>query len=838
MAAAEPRPGATAPFGAELRRLRLRAGLTQERLAERAGVSVATISALEEGLRRRPYPNTLRVLAEALELSQDQRAAFIETVAAPRPPAARATARPASEAAWSVSTLPVGPTTLIGRDAEVASAAALLAPPAPATRLLNMTGPGGVGKTRLAVAVAARLSDAYADGVAFVDLAPIRDHRLVPDTVARALGLGLGGGRGAWELVLTHLESRQLLLVLDNFEQLTASAPLLPELLANCPLVAVVVTSRTALRLLSEHRFPVAPLPTPPRGPNHTFESAAASPAVRLFVERAQAVVPEFTLDTGNVDAVAGVCRQIDGIPLALELAAARVQLVRPEALLRRLERRLPVLTGGMRDQPERQRTLRDTLAWSHDLLGPAEQTLFRRLAVFVGGGPIEAVEAVCVDDGLPAEDVLEVLQTLLESSLIQVQGEQSAHARPRVAMLETVREFAEQQLVASGEADLVRRRHSDWYVDMAEAAMRELTGPGQVEGFRLLTEELDNLRAVRAWSHQAPDGATLELRLAAALGRYLNTCAPGPEARAWFSDALARDTGSVSTERAVLLNWSGQVEFLHGQPATGEARLREAVAVARQQSDQHVLTLALRHLALYASDLPLAREALEEAAALARAAGDWRELALALAFLGIVPERSGDLATAEQLYTEALSFARQAGDVSSEANVLLRLGGLRLARAERASAAALLNEAEALSEAIDYRMHMEKAHRQLAQLALGEGDQEAAVRHTCVSLEMVRDSGRQADALWPLRVAARVVASLGAPASATQLLAAEAASRAEHVGRSLTLWTLSAVPGADEDPSALRAALGEHAFTAAWEAGARLTLEDAIALALRTLRP
>jgi tetratricopeptide (TPR) repeat protein len=371
----------------------------------------------------------------------------------------------------------------------------------------------------------------------------------------------------------------------------------------------------------------------------------------------------------------------------------------------------------------------------------------------------------------------------------------------------------------------------------VAEQARQELIGPNQVDGYRLLTAELDNLRAARAWSHHDPNGAESELRLAAGLGRYLNTCMPGPEARAWFKDALARGPASPSTMRAVVLNWSGQLEFLHGAPETGEALLRDAVAVARQQPDEHVLTLALRHLALYASDLPLAREVLEEAAGIARASGDLRELALALAFLGIVPERSGDLPMAERLYTEALSCARQAGDASAQANVLLRLGGLQLTRGEPTAAAALLTEADELSEAIDYRMHIEKAHRQLAQLALQQGELDEAVRQVCASLELVRDSGRQADALWPLRVAARVLATLGQPATATELLAAESTCRARHTSRGLTLWTLSAVPGEEEDPSALRSALGEDAFAGAWQRGATLSADEAVALALRALQ-
>ncbi len=492
-------PGETAQLGPLIRRFRLAAGLSQEELAERSGISARAVSDLERGLRSAPRPESLRMLADGLALNDDERAALLvaarpelreqttDSSHSNRPAADRPTTLP-----LAARPLPIPSDALIGRDEDIEQTVALLM--SEQVRLVTLTGPGGVGKTRLALAVASLVTAGFVDGVVFVDLSALtRSDQVVP-AITNALGIAVDPQLPSHDALLATLRERSLLLVLDTFEHLLDAAPLLSELLPACPSVNILATSRVRLRLRGEHVVPVPPLPvpaTPTAESEATLDALSINPAVQLFVDRAAEAAFGFELDEHNAAAIAEICRRLDGLPLAIELAAARVGLFPPAALLERLTQRLSALTVGARDAPARQRTLRDAIAWSYDLLGPSEQTVFRRLSVFTGGFTIDAAGAVAGESGI---DLPSAIETLAESSLLT--HSHSAAEEPRFAMLDTIHEFAASALTQSDEATAIQRRHADWCIQIAElAGVDLLMGRNEMPWYRTLDAEQANLR-------------------------------------------------------------------------------------------------------------------------------------------------------------------------------------------------------------------------------------------------------------------------------------------------------------------------------------------------------
>ena len=558
--------------------------------------------------------------------------------------------------------LPTSPTPMIGRERESAEVVALLR--RDDVRLLTLTGPGGAGKTRLALRVTEELDPNFADGVAYVPLASVPVADAVAATIAQVLDVREDGPSIVDRLRIA-LRDRAVLLVADNFEHVLAAAPLVVDLLATCPSLKVLVTSRARLRVTGEHAYPVPPLTLPDAGARASVAAVAGSDAVRLFVARARAVDPSFALADAEATTVAELCRRVDGLPLAIELAAAWAPILPPAALLARLEPRLPLLTGGARDLPTRQQTMRDAIAWSHDLLAPGEQDLFRRLAVFAGGFGLEAVEAVAGAEEEGAEvlpGLFRGVAALVDKSLI---GRGGGHDEaPRFRMLETVREFALERLEEGGEAEAVRRRHAAHYLALAEEAEPALWGPDPQQWLERLQAEHDNLRTALTWTTA---GAEPEwgVRLAGALWPFWRLRFFPGEGRRWLERALARCGETPSLSRAKALLGVGTLAWAQSDYARAEPALAEAVCAYQALGDPvgtGRVRLALGRLCWDRGDFDRAAACCEEALDLFRGRDDGPWLAQGLHNLALVAQQRGEYDRAETLFAEALDRWRAAG--------------------------------------------------------------------------------------------------------------------------------------------------------------------------------
>ena len=687
--------------------------------------------------------------------------------------------------------LPVMFTSFIGRQLELQTLTLRLRHPS--TRLLTLTGPGGSGKTRLALEVAAALAEDFPDGTCLVDLSLLGDPMLVPTAMAAALGVMEASGMSVLRRVQEYLREKRLLLVLDNFEHLLEAAPLVSDVLATCPEVKVLTTSRTPLGLYGEHEFPVQPLLVPDLHRTQTCAEIAQTEAVQLFVERAQATRPDFALTDDSAATVAEICVRLDGLPLALELAAARVRLLPPGTLLARLERSLSLLTGGARDRPARQQTLRAAIDWSYELLEPGEQRLFRQLGVFTGGFTLEAVEAVCDSSGAPAFEVLDALEALGRASLVR-QAERAADTR--FEMLETVREFAAERLDESGEADTLRARHGDYFRALAEMATPLLHGAQQRQWLDRLQREEPNLRAVLDWSLR-DRSSERGVRLVVALWWFWLIRSYLSEGRRWAEAAVEASQSVTPVLRANALYCAGILAIFQGDRTQGRAWAEAALALARKVGDDRVAGYALSALGLAAivdGDAPAARASLEEAVRLFRTTGDLWGLRTVLNGLGELERSTNNFLRAEALYAESLELARQEQDSHGVGLMSMNLAFLALRQAEARFAAQHVARALPVWSELEYRSGVTGALAVLASIATADKRLELAIRLFAAWSEISPKVGR------------------------TEL----------EYDRAILEHYLEIA----------RSSVEPAAFKEAWNAGKELSLEQAIELGSRVLTP
>src|SRR6266581_3550077 len=643
------------------------------------------------------------------------------------------------------ATLPVPLTSFLGREREVAAVAALLRQTS--VRLVTLIGTGGVGKTRLALQVAAEGGDTFADGVCFVPLAPVSDPEQVLPAIAKSLGLWEALDRPLLDHVRDYLQEQLLLLLLDNCEQVTAASPQLAALLVSCPRLHLLVTSRAALHLSGEYAFSVPSLPQPDLTQLEDAQALAQVAAVRLFVERAQAVQPAFQLTQANVRTIAEICVRLDGLPLAIELAAARIKLLPPQALLHRLSHRLDVLTGGARDLPMRQQALRNTLQWSYDLLTEPEQRLFRWLSIFVGGCTLEAAEVVCQQDNTQTFHVLDGIASLLDKSLLQ----QTAHegAEPRLVMLETIREFGLEQLHQLGELEAAHRAHARYYLQLVETAEPHLLGPDQLLWFARLEQDLDNLRAIlQAGMSGGAEEVELALRLAGALRVFWISQGYLREGREVLERLLA-DTRAIAVPmRLKALNTLGVILWSQNDTRGLAQVADEALVLAREQGDHVPLTIAMIQrgtaIMLGRGDYAAAQACLEEALTEARALGDLFTLVSALMSLGRLAEYQQDSRRAVPWFEEGVALCRAVGEKVLMATVQILFAQTELSLSHAARAQTLLEEARSIYQELGSIPAITLIFNMLRRLAIQQGELRQAEAFLTDSDRLARQVGDQ----------------------------------------------------------------------------------------------
>jgi predicted ATPase/DNA-binding CsgD family transcriptional regulator len=682
----------------------------------------------------------------------------------------------------SFSNLPAPLTSLIGRDLEVSSVSALLQ--RPDARLVTLTGTGGIGKTRLGLAVAFKLQPTFADGVFFIPLASVIDPSMVISTIAHELGMNHGYADRRHPVaehlhyLKTSLREKHCLLLLDNFEQVVNAASAIAEVLTSCPYVKILVTSREVLHIQGEYEFPVPPLALPEATSPLPVEELVHYPAIDLFLQRALAIKPDFEVTTATMQTILAICQRLDGLPLAIELAAARIKLFSPRALLQRMSHPLEILTGGPQNAPDRQMTLRNTIAWSYHLLNAVEQQLFRRISVFIDGCTLEAIEALYISYPDRSSLVLDGVTSLIDKSLLLQIGQGD---EPRLMMLETIREYAVEMLSTSGEEQSIRLAHATYYVALAEESERELGGPRQAIWLERLEDEHDNLRAAMNWAlkqdgNNAERHIELALRLGGALRRFWQMHGHLDEGQTFLARALAATDGvEVSLRaRARALIAAGTLASIQNDYDRTETYCRQSLALFRELGDQQGTALSLYLLSVVPwmkGDSIAARSMTQEALGLFREMGDKERVAWSLSTLGLLDAQEGKYDSARTLYEESLAAHRELGDKRGIATSLLYLAQLLfVSQGDEAAVRSLLEESLSLFSDLGEKEGIANSYSLAGQLSLNRGDLAAARLQTEESILLYREMGHRKALAESLAILAQVRAAEGEQSAALSL--------------------------------------------------------------------
>jgi predicted ATPase/class 3 adenylate cyclase/DNA-binding CsgD family transcriptional regulator/Tfp pilus assembly protein PilF len=729
--------------------------------------------------------------------------------------------------------LPIQPTLLLGREREVAAVTALLR--REDVRLVTLTGTGGVGKTRLALEVAAAVNTDFADGICFVALAPLIDPGLVLSTIAQALGVREQGSRPLLACLQDHLREQHLLLLLDNFEQIVSAAPIVTALLAAAPRVHALVTSRAALHLSGEHEFVVPPLSLPDLRDLPPPDRLSEYGAVSLFIARAQAVHSAFALTAENAPFIAAICQQVDGLPLAIELAAGRSKLLSPQALLPRLQSRLTLLVGGARDLPVRQQTLRQTIDWSYDLLEEHEQRLFRRLAVFVGGCTLEAAEAICHGQRDLEEDLLDGVARLVDQSLLR--HETQANGEPRLLLLETIRDYGLERLKASGEADTLRRQHATFFLQLALEADAKSRSAEQSLWYNRLEADHDNLRAALRWTLERKE-AEMGLQLAGGLYSLWRLRDHLREGRNWLAQVLAQPGAQARTAaRAQALRALGFLAFVQGDFPEAQRLLEQSVSIGRELGAAGRRELAhalatLAHVSLLQGHLSAARELAEESRLVFQEVEEAWGTALALHHQGRATVELGAPLAARSLLEESATLFRMIGDRQLLAQSLNTLGLVALRQGDHGAARAQFEEALAVAREMGDKKFIAEALTHLGTVALRMGASHESRLFYQQSLALNRDQGYKEGIAEDLAGLAEGASLLGHVEQAACLFGAvESLREASGIGLSPLRRTEY-----DRTVESIRAQLDEAAFVEAWARGRAMPLEQAMTQVVETI--